>query len=157
MEPEQDTRRSSALIWSPCCHPAQISQPQTVSFRVPRGPWMVLKNPLPWLNILDPVAKTYPHCRCWHWTYWLQWTSLHMAMEMAGRPATWWAGQCWGVQHREAGHVAAPFFLPICLADGHLNEDGARAGHMPIISSQLVSMLPYRTDKPATNSILSSS
>lgn len=47
MEPEQDTDLSSALIWSPCCQPEQISQPQTVSFLVPRGPWMVLKIPLP--------------------------------------------------------------------------------------------------------------
>ena len=49
------------------------------------------------------------------------------------------------------------FLLPICLADGHLSEDGARAGHTPIVSSHLVSMLPSRTDKADRISILSSS
>ena len=30
--------------------------------------------------------------------------------------------------------MAAPLFLPICLADGHSYKDIAGAGHMPILS-----------------------
>ena len=79
----------------------------------------------------------------WPWK-WFQ-TCKPVSWAMLGRAA------------QEAGHVAALFLLPICLADGHLSEDGARAGHTPIVSTHLLSMLPSRTDKADRISILSSS
>ncbi|XP_040516455.1 uncharacterized protein LOC100858183 isoform X5 [Gallus gallus] len=39
-----------------------------------------------------------------------------------------------GKVEMEAGHVAAPLFLPACLADGHSHKDGTGAGLMPILS-----------------------
>ena len=66
---------------------------------------------------------------CWH-------NAPQRAKEMAGRQEAWWAAPLRGGQHREAGQAAAPFFLPLYLADGHLDKDRARAGHMSVLSSQ---------------------
>ena len=38
-------------------------------------------------------------------------------------------------QSREAGQEAAPFILPLCLADGRPLQDGTSAGYTPVLNS----------------------
>lgn len=84
------------------------------------------------------IAVTMSMWHCWH-------SAPQRTKEMTGREPSWWAASCRGEQQREAGQAAAPFFLPLYLADGHLDTDDT------CLSSafKLVSVI-HKTDKSAT-------